>query len=277
MKPTLKLLLALAMLAAAAGAGYFAGQNKQPVQNATATAVAERKPLYYRNPMGLADTSPVPKKDSMGMDYIAVYADEAGATAKGSVHIDAAKVQKLGVRTEAAALRPLSQVIRATGRVEADERAIHVIAPRFEGWVEKLHVSASGQPVARGQVLFEVYSPELVSAQREYAAAAQGAASASDPDTRTAMHQLAQASLQRLRNWEISAEQVKALAAGGAPQRTLGVRSPGSGIVTEKRAVQGMRFAAGEALFTVADLSRVWVLVDIAEQDMGRVKAGTPA
>ncbi|NJD36501.1 MAG: efflux RND transporter periplasmic adaptor subunit [Betaproteobacteria bacterium] len=282
----------LAALLLAVGGGYWLGKGARVGAGDTATVAASgkgetaaseaaaskpRKLLYYRNPMGLADTSPVPKKDSMGMDYIAVYEgeDDAGAAA-GELKISTEKVQKLGVKTEPAALRELARQVRASGRVEIDERRVHTVAPKFEGWVERLHVSATGQPVGKGQPLFEAYSPELVSAQREYVVAAGGVAALKDAsaETRSGMRQLSEASLTRLRNWDISEEQIKALAAGGEAKRTLTFRSPAGGVVLEKKAVAGMRFMPGEMLYQIADLSSVWVLADVFERDIGQIKPG---
>ncbi len=268
--------------------GYYAGsrggsdksRESSAAGNAPRTTVG-KKVLYYRNPMGLADTSPTPKKDPMGMDYIAVFegapADEPGAT--NQVRISADKVQKMGVRTEAAQLRSLERTIRAAGRVEPDERRIVMVAPKFEGYVERLTVNVTGQPVARGQALFEVYSPELVSVQREYAIAAQGVASlkGADSPAQQGMMRLVESSLQRLKNWDISEEQVKALAASGETRRTMTFRSPVAGIVTEKKALQGMRFMPGEVLYQISDLSAVWVVADMFEQDIGLVKSGAKA
>ncbi len=282
---------ALAALLLAVGGGYWLGKGAKvgtgdtaagpaPAATAAPAAVAPRKLLYYRNPMGLADTSPVPKKDSMGMDYIAVYAGEDGdanpGAATGELKISTEKVQKLGVRTEPAALRELARQVRASGRVEIDERRLHNVAPKFEGWVERLHVNATGQPVAKGQPLFEVYSPELVSAQREYAVAARGVATLKDAsaETQSAMRQISEASLTRLRNWDISEEQIKALAAGGEARRTLTFRSPAGGVVLEKKAVAGMRFMPGEMLYQIADVSSVWVLADVFERDIAQLKPG---
>jgi Cu(I)/Ag(I) efflux system membrane fusion protein len=242
-------------------------------------AAKERKPLYYRNPMGLPDTSPIPKKDPRGMDYIPVYADEDEPTSTGQVKIGAEKVQKLGVRTEAARRRTLDRVVRAVGRVEPDERRIYAISPKFEGYVERLHVNVTGQPVGKGQPLFDVYSPELNSAQREYAIAAQGVEALRDADeqARAGMRQLAESSLARLKNWDISAEQIRSLARSGTAKRTLTLRSPAAGIVTEKKALQGMRFMPGEMLYQIADLSSVWVIADIFEQDIGLIAANAAA
>ena len=277
-------------LLAAVGGGYWLGQAGQAShapaaagQAASASDAAKPQPklLYYRNPMGLPDTSPVPKKDPMGMDYIAVYDGETAddpATAN-QVKISTDKVQKLGVRTEAAQRRSLERTLRAAGRVEPDERRIAVVSPKFEGYVERLWVNVTGQYVAKGQPLLEVYSPELVSAQREYAIAASGAASLTGADSpaQRGMAQLVASSLQRLKNWDISEEQIKALVASGQTKRTVTFRSPVSGIVTEKKAVQGMRFLPGEALYQVSDLSAVWVVADVFEQDLGLVKTGAKA
>ena len=291
---TTNTILGVLLLAAVGVSSYMLGtRSRAPaVEVASAAApasgptnvatVAPRKLLYYRNPMGLPDTSPTPKKDPMGMDYIPVYEGEEPASDPGSanlVRISTEKVQKLGVRTEAAALRPLGRTVRASGRVEPDERRISMISPKFEGYVERLHVNATGQPVAKGQPLFEVYSPELVSAQREYAIAVQGAQTMKDAGSESAagMKQLAESALARLRNWDLSPDDVAALARSGEVRRTVTLRSPVSGIVTEKKAFQGMRFMPGEALYQVTDLSSVWVVADVFEQDIGLVKAGTKA
>ncbi len=294
MKQGAGIAISVIAVALAAGAGYWQGHKSAAAQpqgttvettgavgaNAN-TAKMEKKLLYYRNPMGLPDTSPTPKKDPMGMDYIAVYAggaDEEPAAAN-QIRISTEKVQKLGVRTEAAQLRVLDRSVRAAGRIEPDERRLFTIASKFEGYVERLHVNVTGQPVAKGQPLFEVYSPDLVSAQREYAIAVQGvdALKAAGSETQAGMKQLAESSLQRLRNWDISDEQIMALTKTGATQRTLTFRSPASGIVMEKKALQGMRFMPGEMLYQIADLSAVWVVADVFEQDIGLVKSGARA
>ena len=239
--------------------------------------------------MGLPDTSPTPKKDSMGMDYVPVYeggeetgGDQAAPTGSGQVNISIEKVQKLGVKTERAAMRLLDKTVRAVGKVEVDERHIHNIAPKFEGWIEKLHVKTTGEPVKKGQALFDVYSPELVSAQREYAIAVQGVAALkdADDDTRRSMQQLAEASLQRLKNWDISEQQVKDLARSETVRRSLtfhAFHTPVNGVVLEKKALEGMRFMPGEVLYQIADLSSVWVVADVFEQDIGLVRAGSKA
>ncbi len=271
----------------AAGTGYWLGRDSSPpgapsIQPAGQPAVkAERKILFYRNPMGLPDTSLTPKKDSMGMDYIPVFEGDGSqdASAPGQINISADKIQKLGVRTEVVSRRTLDRAVRAAGRIEPDERKIYTIAPKFEGYVELLMVNATGQEVRKGQTLFETYSPDLVVAQQEYLIAGQGVQNlaSAEPDARQGMQRLASSSLERLRNWDISDEQIKALSRTGKTRRTLNFVSPVEGVVTEKRAVQGMRFMPGEMLFQIADLSTVWLIADIFEQDIDRVSVGAHA
>jgi len=293
MKTAAAVVLGAVVVAAAAG-GYVIGTRRaampaEQMAPAGDTAMAkpeakakpkpERKLLFYRNPMGLPDTSPVPKKDQMGMDYIAVYEGEDDASPGTGLRISLDRVQKLGVRTQHAERRALERVVRASGRVEVNERLLATISPKFEGYVERLHVNTTGEPVAAGQPLFEVYSPELVSAQREYVIARRGVQALKDAETesRLGMAQLADSSLARLRNWDVSAEQISALERTGNATRTVTFRSPATGIVMEKKAVEGMRFMPGEILYQIADLSRVWVLADVNEQDIGLVTKGRRA
>ena len=288
---TATVLIASVVLGAVGAGSYWLGARSPAAAPDAASGGApaapaslQRKLLYYRNPMGLADTSPTPKKDSMGMDYIAVYEGEesdagAGPATALQIHVGTEKIQKLGVRTEAASLRLLGKTVRAAGRVEPDERRVSVIAPKFEGYVERLLVSVTGQVVDKGQPLFEAYSPELVAAQREYVVAVQGLNAMKDAgvEAQTGMQHLVAASLEHLRHWDLDPAQLQALMASGQPQRTMTFRSPTTGVVTEKKALQGMRFMPGEMLYQVTDLSSVWVIADLSEQDIGLVKTGASA
>ncbi len=295
MKPGTIIFIGLVVIAAvlAAGGGYWIGQRGSGAGHGSPTTVGNSadnaakpspKILFYRNPMGLADTSPVPKKDPMGMDYVPVFEGEAagadaGPAAANQIKISTDKVQKLGVRTEVAGSKSIARVVRASGRIEPDERRVTLIAPKFEGYVERLHINATGQAVGKGQPLFEVYSPELVSAQREYAIAVAGGQTlkSADSGARAGMKQLADSALVRLKNWDISEEQIDALTKSGETKRTLTFRSPVTGIVTEKKALQGMRFMPGEMLYQITDLSSVWVFADVFEQDISLVKQGAKA
>lgn len=269
-----KAILAVLLLLAVAATGYWLGKQDMGYGIRDTAKSGERKLLYYRNPMGLPDTSPVPKKDAMGMDYVPVY--EGGAEPEGQLGISLDKVQKLGVKSEAAAMRELHATLRATGRIEVDERRTYTIAPKFEGWVDRLYVNTTGQAVSKGQALFDVYSPDLISAQREHALALQGLASMqnADDDARKSMQQLVAASAARLKNWDIADAPSDAPAAGDSrPHVTF--RAPVTGIVLEKKAVQGMRFMPGDTLYQIADLSTVWAIAEVPEQNIGQVHLGS--
>ncbi len=288
MKKNSAILIGAVVVLCVGAAGYGLGVRKTGniEQN-----VSGKKILFYRNPMGLPDTSPLPKKDSMGMDYVPVLDGEMNATddkqtastGSGQVSISIQKVQKLGVKSEAATLRNLDKTIRAVGRVEVNEARTYTIAPKFEGWVERLYVNTTGQAVSKGQRLFDVYSPELISALREYALAAQGEASLQDTGSeapvysaKSSMSQLAAASLARLKNWGIGEQQIRQFK-NSKEQRSVTFYAPVSGAVIDKKAVQGMRFMPGEVLYQIADLSSVWVVAEVAEQDIGQVRVGNVA
>ena len=265
--------IALALVAAAVAVGYWLGASRdaahQPPVTQASSEKQERKLLYYRNPMGLPDTSPVPKKDPMGMDYIPVYEGEEPAQA-GTVKISPDKVQLLGVRTETAVERELRRAVQAVGTIQANERLLAKVTPRFEGYIEKLHVNTTGQAVKRGEALMEVYSPEIVAAQEEYLIAQAGG---SEP----IMQRMAEAVLQRLRNWGIADSELETLRKEGKARRSLTLRSPAAGVVLAKPSVQGMRFMPGETLYEIADLSTVWLVAEIFERDLGSVKVGQAA
>ena len=283
MKQTLSLIVALILLGVAAGLGYWFGRsNPAPaaVQLPPAQIQAtkpERKPLYYRNPMGLPDTSPVPKKDSMGMDYIPVYEGEEPAGPELKISLD--RVQKLGVKTETVTRSEFSRIVRAVGTVQVNERLERTIAPKFEGWIQRLLVSTTGEAVRRGQPLMEVYSPELVTAQQEYIIALKGREQlkAAAPDIQANMASLAESSLQRLRNWDIAEEELRQLQQEGKPRNAITFRSPVDGVVMAKPPVQGMRFMPGESPYRIADLSTLWLLAEVFEQDLAMVARGQEA
>ena len=260
--------------------GYWAGSRHAAMPGATGSTTQAagtagkpaRKLLYYRNPMGLADTSPVPKKDSMGMDYIAVYEGDEPDDA-GVVKVSPERIQTMGVKTALAEEQVLETTVRTVGRLEVDERAIVDVAPRFDGWIERLYVNATGDPVKRGQALFSVYSPELVSAYKELTIARDLGQDikAADPAARERAEHLTTAVRERLRNWDMAAGATR------VDSSHLRFNSPANGIVLDKKAIEGMRFSAGMPIYRIADLSKVWVIADVYEQDLTRVKVGQTA
>ena len=170
MKSIVKLIVAVAMIAVAVTAGYWWGMQSAAITQVDSdeSTPATKKVLYYRNPMGLPDTSPVPKKDSMGMDYLPVYEGEEPPADDSVVKISSEKIQKLGVRTEVAAFRELIRTVRAVATIQANERQLYSVTPKFEGWIQQLYVNSTGQSVKKGEALMEVYSPDLVTTQHEY-------------------------------------------------------------------------------------------------------------
>jgi Cu(I)/Ag(I) efflux system membrane fusion protein len=230
---------------------------------AAESGVCNGKPAkLYRNPMGAPDTSPVPKKDSMGMDYIPVCEEEGAAP--GTVKISLDKVQRLGVRSEEVRERHLARTVRAFAGVQFDERKQWVVAPKFGGWIEKLLVNATGDTVTRGQPLFEVYSPELNVLQQEFllARGMQGPQGIAD---------------NRLRNLDYPEAEMEKLRRGERPSRVIAIPAPASGTVVEKMAVEGMRFQAGDTLYRIVDTATMWVLAEVYEQDLAYVKVGDTA
>ena len=262
--------------------GWFIGRSTGSADSAVVPAGSTEQPqprkiLYYRNPMGLPDTSPVPKKDSMGMDYVPVYEGGEKPAAPGTVEMSPQKVQKLGVRTVQARLKPLSSTLRASATVEVDETRLYVIAPKFEGWVDKLYANQTGMSVRRGQPLLSIYSPELVAAQTEYRIA-EGAArklQEKDPASAAMMRRLRDASRARLRNWGIGDGELSHLS--HERNGNLVLASPANAIVIDKPIIQGARFAPGETILRLADISTVWLVANVAASSAGAVALGQRA
>ncbi len=244
------------------------------------TAVApstSAKILYYRHPMGAADTSPVPKKDEMGMDYLPVYEGEQASV--GQIQISPEKIQKLGITTATISQRTLIRSIHALGSIQVDESRIYAVTPRFEGWVQHLWVNTLGQTVKQGQPLLDIYSPELLTAQQEYLIARQGqqALQQASPQAQETARQLTDNALQRLHNWAIAPAQLQHLKTTGKVLDNLQLLAPVNGVVVEKPVVVGMRFMPGDLLLRIADLSRVWLVIDVFEQDSAGVTVGQMA
>lgn len=265
-------------VALALAASWWLGRATAPTavhQSGAAPVSAERTILYYRNPMGLPDTSPVPKKDSMGMDYIAVYAGDEPPSASGTVVLPPAKVQKLGVRTQVATRDRLATRVRASATVQVDETRQFVVAPRFEGWIETLYANQTGMQVRRGQPLMALYSPELVAATQEYRIADEAAQRLSDvdPASAEAMRKLRDAAQSRLRNWNVAGGRITR---EGQAARLI-LSAPADAVVIEKPVVEGERFESGQTILRLADLSSVWVVADVPTSMVADLAVGDAA
>ena len=242
--------------------------------NAAPAQSVEHRIIYYRNPMGLPDTSPVPKKDSMGMDYLPVYADESAS----EVRIAPGRLQTLGVRTEQVAMRPaLTRTVRATGALQFDERHLATVTTKVGGWIEHLAVAATGDPVKRGQVLAEIYAPDLVAAEEEYLVAARMGGAMAGSMAHGDAGALAAASLQRLRALDVPEDEIARLRKSGKAQRRIAVHAPADGVVIEKPVQEGMRIEAGQPLYKTADLTNMWLIAEVQERDLGLIAPGLKA
>lgn len=272
--------LAVAVASAAAGLAVGAFAFRRPPGVPMTSAGGERKVLYYRDPMNPSRTSPVPRKDEMGMDYVPVYegGNGAGGAAPGGVYVDPRMAQSSGVRVEEVRVRRMSKVIRTVGHVTYDERRLHDLNAKVQGWIDKLYVDYTGKPVRRGDPLMAVYSPALFSTQQDYLLALRHR-NALPPDgpLRAEANALVEAARQRLLYFDVPESEIANLERRGAPTKALTVRSPVDGYVVEKSVVQGAQVAPGMPLFKIADLSNVWVLADVYEYELPWVATGQRA
>jgi membrane fusion protein, copper/silver efflux system len=230
-----------------------------------AAAQGPRKIKYYRNPMGLPDTSTVPKKDSMGMDYIAVY--EGEDSDDGSVKLTPGRIQRTGVKSEPAAPRVIRTVIRAPGTIQLDERRVSVISMRSESFVLKVANVTTGSHVVKGQPLIEVYSPAVTSAAAEYIATITSRTTGSD-------NSYGRGARQRLVNLDVPEAAISEIEKSKNVPTSIQWTVPRDGIVLERSAIEGMRAQPGGVLFKIADHSEIWALIDIAERDLGEISLG---
>jgi len=246
------------------------------------TPKGQGKIVYYRSPMNPSLTSQIPMKDEMGMDYVPVYESDlksegAGTDTHAAVTIDHERQQLIGLKTEKVMEGSVTGEFRAVGRVAVDETRVRKVNVKVEGFVEKLFVDFTGKPVAKGTPLFTIYSPEFVSAQREYLLALKTQKALSGGSLQNSGGDLLEAARRRLTLWDVPKEAIEQLEKTGEAQRALTLRSPISGVVTVKNIVEGARITPADIPFEITDLSRVWVLVDAYESDLGRAKVGMSA
>jgi RND family efflux transporter MFP subunit len=265
-------------------AGPAAGPSAVPPGAAGTAGKGERKILFYRNPMNPNVTSPVPAKDETGMDYVPVYEDEAGGGVPiegyATIRVGAESLRLAGVRTAPAVREKIRRSVRAAGIVVPDETRIRRVQTKIEGWVEKLHVNFTGQAVAKGQPLLDLYSPELVASQREYLIAIGMHDRMKEnpyPEEREMAAQLVQSSRRRLELFDVPRDFIAELEKTGNPRRTVTLNAPVSGYVTVKEVFEGTRVMPGMELFTVTDLSRIWIEADLYEYEARAVRVGQQA
>lgn len=253
------------------------GMKLTPIKRSTGGTTAgaasgERKIKFYKSTMNPGEISPKPGKDSMGMDMVPVYEDEAAATESSAIAVDPVTTQNMGIRTATVTRGPLRREIRTVGAIDYNETTLADVTTKFKGWIEKLYVNATGQLVMKGDPLFEIYSPELYSAQVEYLLA-------TDPSNKSASgsDSLKTSALTKLKFFDISDGQIAELEKTRKATKTLRIVAPQDGFVVEKMVVEGQMVDAGMKIYRLADLGLVWVKAQIYEQDLVYLKLGQEA
>ena len=276
---------AVIMLSIGLGIGYLlSDQNTlltETQENGVPVASASKnneQPLFYRNAMNPAVTSPVPAKDSMGMDYVAVYASgNEGGSVLGTVKIDPVVVQNIGVRTAFAKKESMSRTVRAAGRVDFDEEKMARLHPKVEGWIEELKVDKTGETVKKGDVLVSIYSPKLVSTQQEYLLALNNLKTLENSpfeDVARGAKEMVDSSRERLKLFDVPEHQIVELEKTRKIKKQLHIHTPVDGTVTRIGSRQGQYVTAKTELYMVVDLSQVWVYADIYEYELPWINVG---
>jgi len=275
-----KILIYILVLAVISTAGYFVWAkwiSRTGESNGMLANNGQSEIDYYHCGMHPQITSDKPGKCPIcGMTLTPVYKTNLQHN-DGIVQIDPAMVQNIGVKTEIVMQRKLTHTIRTTGRVDYDETKQTYITTKFSGWIEKLYVDYTGKPVQKGQLLFEVYSPELVAVQQEYLQAKHYSSvmkSANDSVFQRGANDLLRSANKKLMYWDISSAQIKELELTGNVKKTLTIYSPFSGIIIEKNIFEGMQIQAGTNLLKLADISEMWVYADVYENELSRVRKG---
>jgi RND family efflux transporter MFP subunit len=241
----------------------------------------QKKIKYWVAPMDPTFVSNEPGKSPMGMDLVPVYEEDGDNQASGtSIRIDPVMVQNMGIRVGKVTKKPLTKNIRTVGTVNYNETQLFIVNSKFNGWIEKLHVDFVGENVVKGQPLFDIYSPEVLTAQQEYLLAFDQylnlPVNASD-SIKGATQRMLTASRNRLLYWDLDESFVKQLETSGVTQKTVTISSPATGVVIKKNAFEGHYVKTGLHQYEIADLSTVWVDVDIYEYELPWVHKGMSA
>lgn len=245
--------------------------DAEPAATAAATSSGERKILYWKAPMNPTEIYKAPGKSAMGMDLVPVYEDEVVGGVE--VRVDPVTQQNMGIRTARVESGPLVNKIRTYGHITYDETRTAQVSPKISGWIEKLHIDFTGKFVKKGTPLFDIYSPELVTAQEEYLVAFKTLSAM--PGDRG--KDLVSSARRRLEYWDVAETEIRAIERSGVTRKNVTIRSPFSGVVTHKNAVEGVFVKAGQTIYRVADLSRVWAEAHIYEYELPWVKTGQKA
>lgn len=237
----------------------------------------ERKVKYWRAPMDPNYISDKPGKSPMGMDLVPVYEDEASV--EGGVRVDSSFLQNFSVRTAVVEKGSIPIEIRTVGILSHNPEKLHSVNTKFTGWIEKSYYNNIGEYVQRGDVLFEIYSPDLVTTQQEYLAVLdylQKLSSSGYPDAIDRARSLLESAGERLRHWDITEDQIRELEETRTARRTLKILSPASGFIVEKMidSLEGMKLTPGMTVYTLADHTTLWVEVELYEHQIQHLRLG---
>lgn len=253
------------------------GMKLEPVYEDSGTAAAPKgRVLYWRDPQQPDYRSDRPGLNpETGNELEPVYEGPP----PGTLHVPLEKQQLIGVRYETARVTPLTRRIRALGRVTYDETRIATVHARIAGWIQRVFVDFIGRPVARGEALLTVYSPELLATQQELllAARARKLLEGATPAAREQSERLLEAARQRLRLWEVTDQQIEQVLRTGEAVREMTLYAPAEGIVLRRNAFPGMRISPETELYAIADLRHVWVVADVFEIDAPFIRQGQSA
>lgn len=240
-----------------------------------ANASPQKKVLYWIDAMNPTHRYDKPGKAPDGMDLVPVYDDATAAAGSPSnvsgyanVKLTPERQQLIGVQTGVVESREIGRSVRTVGRIAVDETRLYKVSTKFDGYIQKLYVNVTGQPIRRGQPLFSVYSPDLLASQQEYLLALRAARQSPS---------LLEAARQRLLLWDVTPSELRELERSGTARKSITIVSPASGYVLNKIAVEGARVTPGEPLFEIANLDHVWLQSDVYESELPFVRLGAPA
>lgn len=252
--------------------------ESSPAQSGT-QANSDKEVLYWQSPMNPTEIYDKPGKSRMGMDLVPVYADGSGSS-EGAISINPVVVQNMNVRLVNASLQDLATTVRTVGKIEYNEQKLFNVNTKITGWVEELFVDYTGKEVEKGQPLFSIYSPELVTTQQEYLLALDAnnkVSSSSFTTIREGGISLLEATKKRLQYWDIPDTEIQRLQQSGEVNKSIILNSPATGVILHKNAVEGELINAGSSAYQIADLSSIWVIASVYDYELPWIKVGQTA
>jgi RND family efflux transporter MFP subunit len=282
-----KTIALLTLLAVTFASGYVVRASKR----GTAVAPA-RRVLYYIDAMNPGFRSDKPGVAPDGMDLVPIYADEPGLPAgadpaasapaipTGAVKISPERQQLIGVKFATVELEGASRVIRTVGKVTYDETRVAHVHTRVEGWIEKVFVNFTGDIVKEGEPMLTIYSPEMLASQQELLLAVRARdLMRNNPLASAAEHgqSLFDAAKRRLELWQLTEDQIQQVLTTGQPIHSITLHAPANGFVTERKVFPNQRVTPESDLYTITDLSRIWIMADVFESDITSITLGDAA